>query len=124
MAGRTSQTPRRRDSSSTPARRSAAPRSRTPAKATKGATRATRPVRRSNPYSPLRLLGRGILALWMGLAHALGWLVRAIGRQAATARDLDPEHRRDGAGLGVLGLSVLLAAAVWFNSAGPVGIWL
>jgi S-DNA-T family DNA segregation ATPase FtsK/SpoIIIE len=65
-----------------------------------------------------------MIALWMGIAHILGWLVRAVGRQAATARDLDPEHRRDGIGLAVLGMAVLLAFAVWFNSAGPVGAWL
>ncbi|GAA0911980.1 cell division protein FtsK [Virgisporangium aurantiacum] len=75
-------------------------------------------------FNPLALLGRGMIALWMGLAHILGWMVRAVGRQAATAKDLDPEHRRDGVGLAVLGLAVLLAFAVWFNSAGPVGTWL
>ena len=57
----------------------------------------------------------------MGLAHSVGWAVRAAGRQAATARDLDPEHRRDGAGLLMLGLSILTAVAVWFSSAGPLG---
>ncbi len=57
----------------------------------------------------------------MGLAHGLGWAIRAVGRQAATARNLDPEHRRDGAGLLVLGLAILSAVAVWFSSAGPVG---
>jgi S-DNA-T family DNA segregation ATPase FtsK/SpoIIIE len=62
-----------------------------------------------------------MIALWMGLAHALGWVVRAVGRQAATARDLDPEHRRDGLGLVVLGFAILVAVAVWFGSAGPVG---
>ncbi|GAA1759662.1 DNA translocase FtsK [Luedemannella helvata] len=60
----------------------------------------------------------------MGLAHAVGWSFRAVGRQAATARDLDPEHRRDGAGLVLLALSTILAVAVWFGSAGPVGDWL
>jgi S-DNA-T family DNA segregation ATPase FtsK/SpoIIIE len=60
----------------------------------------------------------------MGLAHSVGWLVRGVGRQAATARDLDPEHRRDGAGLLVLGLAILLAVSVWFSSGGPVGEWL
>ncbi|GIG86694.1 cell division protein FtsK [Plantactinospora endophytica] len=57
----------------------------------------------------------------MGLAHSVGWAMRAAGRQAATARDLDPEHRRDGAGLLLLGLAILSAVAVWFSSAGPVG---
>jgi S-DNA-T family DNA segregation ATPase FtsK/SpoIIIE len=57
----------------------------------------------------------------MGLAHSVGWAVRAAGRQAATARDLDPEQRRDGGGLFLLGLSILTAVAVWFSSAGPLG---
>jgi DNA segregation ATPase FtsK/SpoIIIE, S-DNA-T family len=57
----------------------------------------------------------------MGLAHGVGWVVRAAGRQAATARDLDPEHRRDGGGLLLLGLAILTGVAVWFSSAGPVG---
>jgi len=60
----------------------------------------------------------------MGLAHALGWVVRAIGRQAASARDLDPEHRRDGAGLLLFGLAIVVAVAVWFDAAGPLGFWL
>jgi DNA segregation ATPase FtsK/SpoIIIE, S-DNA-T family len=57
----------------------------------------------------------------MGLAHTVGWAFRAVGRQAATARDIHPEHRRDGAGLVVLALATILAVAVWFGSAGPVG---
>jgi S-DNA-T family DNA segregation ATPase FtsK/SpoIIIE len=57
----------------------------------------------------------------MGLAHGIGWLVRAVGRRAADARELDPEHRRDGAGLFVLGIAVLLAAGVWFGAGGVFG---
>ncbi|GAA4164001.1 DNA translocase FtsK [Phytohabitans flavus] len=57
----------------------------------------------------------------MGLANSVGWLVRGVGQQAANARDLDPEHRRDGAGLLLLGLSILTGVAVWFSGAGPVG---
>ncbi|SCL47153.1 DNA segregation ATPase FtsK/SpoIIIE, S-DNA-T family [Micromonospora eburnea] len=57
----------------------------------------------------------------MGLAHGLGWAVRAAGRHAASARDLDPEHRRDGAGLLLFGLAILSAVAIWFGGAGPVG---
>jgi S-DNA-T family DNA segregation ATPase FtsK/SpoIIIE len=48
--------------------------------------------------------------------------VRGVGRQAASARELDPEHRRDGAGLLVLGLSLLLAVSIWFSAGGPVGV--
>ncbi len=40
---------------------------------------------------------------------------------AASARDLDPEHRRDGAGLLLIGLALLGAGAIWFSAAGPVG---
>jgi S-DNA-T family DNA segregation ATPase FtsK/SpoIIIE len=57
----------------------------------------------------------------MALAHGVGWLVRTVGRQAATAKEIDQEHRRDGAGLLALSAAILLAVAVWFDSAGPVG---
>jgi S-DNA-T family DNA segregation ATPase FtsK/SpoIIIE len=60
-------------------------------------------------------LGRGIAAIWLGLAHAVGAVARKIGR---TARDLEPEHRRDGAGLFLLGLAVVSAAAVWWQLPG------
>ena len=118
MAGRTSQTPRRR-APATPARRTGQAARQTqrgrgttprPRKATKRPVARTR--RRAGTFSPVRLLGRGIIAVWMGVAHALGWLVRIAFRQAATARDLDPEHRRDGGGLALLGLAVLLGAGV------------
>ncbi len=63
-------------------------------------------------------LGRGLRALWLGLAHAVGAGVRRIG---STARDLDPEHRRDGLGLLLVGLAVVVAAAVWWQLPGAVG---
>ncbi len=70
---------------------------------------------------PFEVFRRLLVLLWMGLAHGIGWLVRAVGRRAADARELDPEHRRDGAGLLVLGLAVLLAAAVWWHAGGAFG---
>jgi DNA segregation ATPase FtsK/SpoIIIE-like protein len=124
MAGRTTQSSRRR-APAEPARRPTQRTARQPAARGRGTRKA--PVRRARSaggFNPFALIGRGIIALWMGVAHVLGWLVRAVGRQAATARDLDPEHRRDGFGLAVLGLAVLLAAAVWFNGAGPAGHWI
>ncbi|NUR25222.1 MAG: DNA translocase FtsK, partial [Catenulispora sp.] len=63
----------------------------------------------------------GKLFIW--LAGGVGWAVRAVGRQAATARDLETEHRRDGLGLVSIGLALLLAVALWFHSGGPVGAW-
>ncbi|GAA2622490.1 cell division protein FtsK [Paractinoplanes durhamensis] len=65
--------------------------------------------------------GRGLGALWMGVAHSVGWVARGVGKQAATAKEIDPEHRRDGAGLLMLGLAILIGVAVWAGSAGPVG---
>jgi S-DNA-T family DNA segregation ATPase FtsK/SpoIIIE len=62
--------------------------------------------------------------MWMGLAHSVGWAVRTVGRQAATARGLDSEHRRDGGGLLLLGLAILTGVAVWFSGAGPLGNWI
>ena len=51
----------------------------------------------------------------------MGRLARAVGRNAATARDLDATHRRDGCALGVVALALVLGAAMWGNAAGPVG---
>ena len=62
-------------------------------------------------------LGRGVAAVWLGIAHALGRLARSIGR---SARDLEPEHRRDGAGLFLIGLALVVAAAVWWQLPGGV----
>jgi DNA segregation ATPase FtsK/SpoIIIE, S-DNA-T family len=56
-----------------------------------------------------------------GVARGIGFLARAVGRQAATARELDPAHRRDGLGLVLLAAAIVLAVAVWFRAAGPVG---
>jgi S-DNA-T family DNA segregation ATPase FtsK/SpoIIIE len=89
---------------------------------------ARRPVRRVARPSVGAVVaggvGRGVGALWMGLAHSVGWAARGIGRQAATAKEIDPEHRRDGAGLLMLGFAILIGVAVWAGSAGPVGKWL
>ncbi len=68
-------------------------------------------------YRFFAALGAGIAAVWMGLAHALGATLRSIGR---TARDLEPEHRRDGFGLLLFGMAMVSAAAVWWQLPGPV----
>jgi DNA segregation ATPase FtsK/SpoIIIE, S-DNA-T family len=66
----------------------------------------------------LNSLGRGLRALWLGVAHLVGWLARRIGK---TARDLDPAHRRDGIGLSLLGLATIVAAVEWWGLRGGVG---
>ena len=88
-------------------------------KPTKGGRPAPRAVRNgTGPIARVFLaLGRGIAAVWLGIAHALGATARSIGH---TARDLDPEHRRDGAGLFLFGLAVVAAAAVWWQLPGSV----
>ncbi|ADB32055.1 cell divisionFtsK/SpoIIIE [Kribbella flavida DSM 17836] len=63
-------------------------------------------------------LGRGLIKLWLGFAHLLGGIVRGVGNGA---RDLDPAHRRDGAGLSLIGLAVIVAAAIWWDLPGAVG---
>ena len=60
-------------------------------------------------------LFRGIAAVWLAVAHAVGAGARRVGRGA---RDLEPEHRRDGAGLSLVGLALVVSAAVWFEVPG------
>ncbi|MFD0775088.1 DNA translocase FtsK [Streptomonospora algeriensis] len=61
--------------------------------------------------------GRGLLLMWRLMAHTVGGLARAIGR---SARELDPDLRRDGMGLVLLALGLLIAAAVWWETEGPM----
>nr|BFE68592.1 hypothetical protein GCM10020092_018930 [Actinoplanes digitatis] len=133
MAGRTPPASRGRAAGTT--RGAATTRARQPARqpARKTARKAAaRPAARTRARSATRArpsvsavlvagLGRGVGTLWMGVAHGVGWVARGVGRQAATAKEIDPEHRRDGAGLLMLGLAILVGVAVWAYSAGPVG---
>ncbi|WP_212991692.1 FtsK/SpoIIIE family DNA translocase [Actinoplanes auranticolor] len=132
MAGRTPPASRGRAASTT--RGAATTRARQPAprKAPARQAPAKKAVARTRARSATRArpgvgsvvatgVGRGVNALWMGLAHSVGWVARGVGRQAATAKEIDPEHRRDGAGLLMLGLAILVGVAVWAGSAGPVG---
>ncbi len=60
-------------------------------------------------------LGRAVATIWLGVAHAIGSVARSIGHGA---RDLDPAHRRDGVGLFLFGLAMVVAAAVWWQPPG------
>ncbi len=62
-------------------------------------------------------LGRGAAATWMATAHGVGAGARKVG---GAARDLEPEQRRDGVGLFLIGLAVVAAAAVWWQLPGGV----
>jgi S-DNA-T family DNA segregation ATPase FtsK/SpoIIIE len=54
----------------------------------------------------------------MLVAHGVGGLARTAG---AHARELDPAHRRDGAGLTTLGLAFVVAGGLWWTLPSPVG---
>jgi DNA segregation ATPase FtsK/SpoIIIE, S-DNA-T family len=91
--------------------------------------RSTRSPRgRARPYSRRRRAGerpwgwplpiRAIGGVWMGMAHLTGGAARRVG---SGARDLDPAHRRDGLGLLLIGLAIVVAAREWWGLAGQVG---
>ncbi len=69
----------------------------------------------------LPAFGRGIAAVWNALARAVGAIVRGIGHGA---RDLDPALRRDGAGLALIAMAIVIAGEFWFGIPGPVGRWI
>ncbi|MFI6574941.1 DNA translocase FtsK [Nocardiopsis sp. NPDC050513] len=83
----------------------------------KPAARRSAPARM--PDGPIAfvvtLFGQFLLVLWKIVAHTAGGAARAVGR---SARDLDPDLRRDGAGLILLAAGVLIAGAVWWQSEG------
>ncbi|MDQ1687836.1 MAG: segregation ATPase FtsK/SpoIIIE, family [Frankiaceae bacterium] len=64
------------------------------------------------------LLARGGAALWQAVARLTGSLARRVGDEA---RELDPAHRRDGLGLGLLAAALVTAASLWLGAGGPLG---
>jgi DNA segregation ATPase FtsK/SpoIIIE, S-DNA-T family len=73
----------------------------------------------SNPL--LILIGwvlSGIAGVWMELASGVGYVARLFGD---SARDLDSAHRRDGAGLAVLGAAIVAAGTAWWGIGSGAG---
>ncbi|WP_405745186.1 DNA translocase FtsK [Streptomyces sp. NBC_01525] len=60
----------------------------------------------------------GIVRLVRACGRACGAVFRGMGRGA---KNLDEAHRRDGLGLLLLGLALVVAAGTWSNLSGPVG---
>ncbi|HET6190958.1 MAG TPA: hypothetical protein VFE59_28635, partial [Trebonia sp.] len=65
-----------------------------------------------------RWVFRTLSAGWMLIAGTVGFAVRRAGR---SARDLHPDHQRDGIGLLCLGLAIVFAAGVWLRMGNPAG---
>ncbi|WP_304453984.1 DNA translocase FtsK [Nocardiopsis sp. YSL2] len=98
-----------------------------PARASSGGSGRKKPASRRPaakkrmPDGPIAfavtMFGQFLLVLWKLIAHTVGGAARAVGR---SARDLDPDLRRDGAGLILLAAGILVAGAVWWQSEGPL----
>jgi DNA segregation ATPase FtsK/SpoIIIE, S-DNA-T family len=61
---------------------------------------------------------RAVRGTWMGMAHVAGGAVRRVG---SSARELEPEHRRDGLGFFLIGMAIVVAAREWWSFEGAVG---
>ncbi len=83
-------------------------------RAGRSAPRSTRRARGGGLPLPLR----AVRGTWMGMAHVTGGAVRRVG---ASARDLEPEHRRDGVGLFLIALAVVVATREWWSLSGTAG---
>ena len=106
-ASRSSQASSRKGSTRSTQSRGASSRS-VPRTAPKPSTR-----RQPGPVARVvRAFGRLLARIWLFLAAILGGVARAVGR---SARDLDATHRRDGIGLLLFTLTIVVAAVTWFS---------
>src|SRR3954463_14512259 len=96
----------------------AANKKRPPAK--RGSTAARRPAPKKKQGTLAGSLWRGATGTWGLLARGAGGVARSVARPEE-AEPLAAEHRRDGIGLAVLGLAIVLGAATWTDGIGPVG---
>ncbi|WP_425954385.1 DNA translocase FtsK 4TM domain-containing protein [Xylanimonas sp. McL0601] len=77
---------------------------------------ATTRGRGKAPTSPWPV--RAVRAVWLGIAHGVGGTVRTIFRGA---RELEPEHRRDGVAFFLVALALVVAAREWWGIRGAFG---
>jgi S-DNA-T family DNA segregation ATPase FtsK/SpoIIIE len=61
---------------------------------------------------------RAVRGLYLGVAHGLGAVIRTITKGA---RDLEPEHRRDGVAFFLIALALVVAAREWWGIPGTFG---
>ncbi len=107
MATRTSSSSRSRAASTRPSGRKA------PAPAS---TRRAPAGKARGGGLPLPL--RALRTTWMGMATVAGGAVRKVGH---SAEELEPEHKRDGLGLLLVAVAVVVAAREWWGLAGTFG---
>ncbi|EWT03484.1 cell division protein FtsK [Intrasporangium oryzae NRRL B-24470] len=96
-------------SSRRPAARSTRPATRKPA-----ARRSSSRTREGGLPFPFR----AVQSTWMGVSHLAGSAVRRVG---TSARELEPEHRRDGLGFTFIALAVVVASREWWGVSGVFG---
>src|SRR5699024_8874469 len=109
MATRTSSPPRKRSSGSRNPRKTS----------TRRSGRSRSPARSPGPLAAVvSAIARATAAVWLGIAGLIGGIVRSIGRGTA---ELEPEQRRDGVGVALLGTASVVAAALWWQLPGAVG---
>ncbi|WP_222267896.1 DNA translocase FtsK [Modestobacter marinus] len=111
--------PARGGSSSRPRAGGSTAQKRPPAKRG-GSTAARRPAAKKDQWSLGGSAVRAAAGTWGLLARGVGGLARSVARPDE-AEPLGAEHRRDGVGLAVLGLAIVLGAAAWTNGIGPAG---
>src|SRR3954470_16315971 len=111
--------PARGGGSSRPRAGSSTAKKRPPAKRG-GSDAARRPAPRKNQSTLGGSAVRAAAGVWGLLARGVGGLARSVARPDE-AEPLGPEHRRDGVGLAVLGLAIVLGAAAWTHGIGPAG---
>ncbi|HVV10418.1 FtsK/SpoIIIE family DNA translocase [Amycolatopsis sp.] len=100
--------------------------SKSPARKSRGASKPRSGSTRSAARKPAARRSSGgafakaVRGSWTLLARGAGGLARTVGR----SRELEPEHRRDGLGLGLIALALIIAVGVWWRAAGPIGQYL
>ena len=96
-----------------------APQKRSPQTRRRPANQTRAPARTHDPVVILiGWIGRVMAGAWMVVAGALGFAVRSVGRGA---RDIEPDHRRDGLGLLTVGVAIVLAGGLWLRMDNAAG---
>nr|WP_179275204.1 DNA translocase FtsK [Rhodococcus sp. 06-1059B-a] len=99
--------------------RKAAPRNAAPRNAPPRGSGSRRPHKKKSA-GVMSAVGRGMSSGWSMAARGVGATTRTVSK----AKDIEHGHRRDGLALGLIAVSVVVAAAVWFSAGGPVGEWI